>query len=110
MKQEIKNNNILEDEIKALIEAHEHFTTSNFFVYYIIRLLLKTSDYVWLSNNYPDKNCGIYRQMCKALTKYNVVNRPEEQKDWVLQTLQNISQEIKKIKEEFIKEQSSNEA
>ena len=109
MKQEIKNNNILEDAIKALIETHEHFTTSNFFVYYVIRLLLKTNDYVWLSNNYPDNNSGIYRQMCRYLTKFNVVNKPEAQKEWVLQTLQIISQEMKKIKEELTKEKINNE-
>ena len=107
---ERQKDNVIEDAIKTLIEAHEHFTTSNFFVYYIIRLLLKTSDYVWLANNYPDKNSGIYRSMCRALTKYNVVNKPEEQKEWVLETLQTISQETKKIKEELIKEQSNNAA
>ena len=105
-----KSDNIVDNEVRQLIEEHEHFTTSNFFVYYIIRLLLKTSDYVWLSNNYPDKNSGIYRQMCRNLIKYNVVNKPEEQKEWVLETLQTISQETKKIKEELIKEKNNNEA
>ena len=107
---ETLKDNFIEDSIRTLIEAHEHFTTSNFFVYYVIRLLLKTSDYVWLSNNYPDKNSGIYRQMCRYLTKFNVVNKPEEQKEWVLQILQNISQEMKNIKEELIKEQTNNAA
>lgn len=105
----LDKDNVIEDSIRTLIEAHEHFTTSNFFVYYIIRLLLKTNDYVWLSNNYPDKNSGIYRQMCRYLTKFKVVNKPEEQKEWVLQTLQNISQEIRKIKEELTKEKINNE-
>ena len=100
---------LIDNKIRELIEVHEHFTTSNFFVYYIIRLLLKTSDYVWLSNNYPDKNSRIYRQMCRAIKKYNVVNKPEEQKEWVLQTLQNISNEMKKIKEELAKENKQNE-
>lgn len=105
---ERQKDNVIEDTIRTLIEAHEHFTTNNFFVYYVIRLLLKTSDYVWLANNYPDKNSGIYRQMCRYLIKFNVVNKPEEQKDWVLETLQTISNEMKKIKEELAKEKNNN--
>lgn len=104
-----KLDNVIEDSIRSLIEAHEHFTTSNFFVYYVIRLLLKTNDYVWLANNYPDKNSGIYRQICRYLTKFNVVNKPEEQKEWVLQTLRNISSEMKRIKAELVKEFKQNE-
>lgn len=92
------------EKMKEFMDIHDGFTTGHFLIYYFVRAYLTTAERYWLAGNYVEKTSKIYKQQIRRLKEYSVVRDIEIYKDWVLEILRKVGNELNDFKEEIIKD------